>query len=367
MFVSPINTSSGGSWLSGPTATLSGNQFTLTVQNTTGLAPNSVYQGSVGVTATIANGTSTPTSVSAVFPASLQVGNTPGMTGTSTALMAIPSTITFSEITPGQASPASQTISVTLNGAQIPIVSLTFVANPVGSPTFVNTQINSQSGTATVTVNSVTTTAGTYQGTLTANTNSGSVQVPVTLCFGSCTVAVGVNGNGLSATPNPVNFQAQTGGAAPAPQSVNVYYNGTATNINSVTASTNTGGNWLLPSPGLAGIVSVGVNTTNLAAGTYVGTVFVNTPEGQITFQVNLNVGGTPSLIATPSALNFAYQIGTNNPTPQPINITSNGTTVSYSAFLLHHEWRNAVAHCFPTGPGRDARNVDRERAAGAA
>ncbi len=333
IFVSPINTTSGGSWLSGPTATITGNQFTLNVLNTTNLAPNTVYQGVVGITATTQVTTATPSgTITATFPVSLQVGNTPGTTGTSSALVANPSTITFSETSPGLASPSSQTISVTLNGVLLPIISLTYLANPAGSPTFLNSQINSQTGTATVTVNSVITTAGTYLAQLTANTSSGTVQIPVTLCFGSCAVPVGTNGNGLSANPNPVNFQVQTGGAT-APQPVNVDYNGTATNINSVTASTNTGGNWLLPSPGLPGVVSVGVNTTGLTAGTYVGTVFVNTPEGQITFPVNLTVGGTPTLTATPAVVSFAYQTGTNNPTPQTVNITSSGTAVSYSVF----------------------------------
>src|SRR5262249_37563680 len=155
-------------------------------------------------------------------------------------------------------------------------------------------------------------------------TGSGSVQIPITLCFGSC-APTGGSGNQLTATPNPVNFQAQTGGSAP-PQSVAINYNGSATAINSVAASTNTGGNWLLPSSGIPGIVSVGVNTTGLSAGTYVGTVFVTTPQGQITFAVNLTLGGTPTLTATPAALNFAYQLGTNNPLPQTISVASSGT-----------------------------------------
>jgi uncharacterized protein (TIGR03437 family) len=335
VLVSPINTTSGGSWLSGPSTVINGNQFTLNVGNTTLLSPNTVYQGSVGVTVTTPITAATPTgSISTTFPASLQVGNTPGSTGTPSALVANPSSITFSETTPGQASPASQTISVNLNGVLLPIISLTFLANPVGGPTFLNSQLNPQTGTATVTVNTVISIPGTYTATLTANTNSGTVQIPVTLCYGGpCATLPGTtSGNGLTATPNPVSFQVQTGGAT-APQPVNIYFDGTATSITSITANTNTGGNWLLPSSGAAGVVNVGVNPTSLAAGTYVGTVFVNTPEGQITFQVNLTVGGTPTLTTTPSSVNFAYQIGTNNPQSQPISITSNGTAVSYAVF----------------------------------
>ena len=92
IFVSPINTTSGGSWLTGPASTISGNQFTLNVGNTANLAPNSSYQGTVGITATTPNG-----NISATFNATLTVGNMPGSSGTSSALTANPSSITFSE------------------------------------------------------------------------------------------------------------------------------------------------------------------------------------------------------------------------------------------------------------------------------
>lgn len=325
VFVSPINTTTGGSWLSTSTpGTINGNQFTLNVGNTTNLAPNSSYQGTVGVTASTTTGNITTT-----FPVTLQIGNTPGQPGTSNGLLSNPSTITFSETAPGQASPSSQVVSVTLNGVQVPITSVNFVTSPITTPTFINTQLNMQAGTVTVTPNSVITAAGTYNGTLTAYTASGILPIPVVLCFGPC-APTGGTGNGLTATPNPLSFQLQTGGST-APQTVNINFNGAATNINSVTATTNTGGTWLLPSSTLPGTISVGVNASGLTAGTYAGTVFVNTPQGQITIPVSLTVSGTPSLTATPTAVNFAYQLGTNNPLSQTVSIASNGSAVSYT------------------------------------
>ena len=77
----------------------------------------------------------------------------------------------------------------------------------------------------------------------------------------------------------------------------------------------------------------MGISAANLTAGTYVGTVFVNTPEGQLSVPVNLTVGGTPTLTAAPTSLNFAYQLATTNPQSQSVSITSNGTAVSYSVF----------------------------------
>ncbi len=107
-----------------------------------------------------------------------------------------------------------------------------------------------------------------------------------------------------------------------------------------------------MPSSGIPGIVSVGVNTTGLSAGTYTGTVFVNTPQGQITFAVNLTLGGTPTLTATPTALNFAYQLGTNNPLSQTISITSNGTPVSFTVFGTTNNGGTQWLVVSPSGQG---------------
>ncbi len=94
IFVSPINTTTGGNWLTGPTGTISGNAFTLNVVNTSSLAPNTSYQGSVGVTATTANPAGT---IVTTFPVQLQVNNTPGAPGTINSLVPNPSTITFTD------------------------------------------------------------------------------------------------------------------------------------------------------------------------------------------------------------------------------------------------------------------------------
>ena len=136
------------------------------------------------------------------------------------------------------------------------------------------------------------------------------------------------NGNpSLIASPNPVNFNVQTGGTAPS-QSVTITNNGAAVSVLSVSASTTTGQNWLLPSIG-SGSVLVSVNAASLTSGTYSGTVTVGTSAGNLSFPVNLSVGGIPTLNVNPTVLNFAHQTGTSAPLPQTIALTSSGAPVN--------------------------------------
>jgi uncharacterized protein (TIGR03437 family) len=249
------------------------------------------------------------------FDVTLQVGTVSGGPG----LAANPSSVSFTESAPGQATPASQTVSVTLNGAPIAITGANFTPSSASVPFFISTAFNN--GTVILTVNSTVTTAGVYQGTETLITNSGNVNVPITLTFGS---------GGLAATPNPLSFSVQTGGNAAA-QNVSITFNGAPITITNVTTSG--GATWLLPSfqPGVAGNVSVAINAAGLSAGMYNGIVTVSTQQGQIGFQVNLTVAGIPTLNVNPLALNFAYQLGTSNPLSQTVSITSNGSPVSIS------------------------------------
>src|SRR5260370_15738454 len=136
------------------------------------------------------------------------------------------------------------------------------------------------------------------------------------------------NGNpSLIASPKPVNFGFQTVGIAPS-QTVTITNNGAAVSILSVSASTTTGQNWLLPSIG-SGSVLVSVNAASLTSGTYAGTVTVGTSAGNISFPVNLSVGGIPTLNVNPTVLNFAHQVGASAALPQTISLTSSGAPVN--------------------------------------
>jgi uncharacterized protein (TIGR03437 family) len=298
---------------------------------TSQLATNGSYSGQVTVQG---NGGA----LIGMFSVTLQVGSGSGATG----LAANPISVSFTENVPGQASPTSQTISATFNGAAIAITGANFTPNQGSVPAFINTTFNN--GSVILTVNSLVTAAGIYQGTETLVTSSGNINVPVTLTFGS-------GGSNLTATPNPVNFNVQTGGNA-APQNVTITLNGAPVAINSVSASS--GATWLLPSLQslAAGNVNVSVNAAGLSAGIYNGIVTVVTPQGQVSFQVNLTVAGIATLNVNPTALNFAYQIGTNNPLPQTISVTSNGTPVNFNVSPTTSSGGGQWLVVNPTGSG---------------
>jgi uncharacterized protein (TIGR03437 family) len=278
--------------------------------NTSTLSAGS-YSGTVTVT-TVA-GTTT-------FQVNLTIGSGTGATG----VIATPNPVTFTETTPGGATPI--TVSASLNGVAQIINTTTFVPAQIGL-TFINTVVNGD-GTVTLTVNNTVTTPGLYQGTLTLYTNGGNVTVPVTLQFGT-----GGGTTGLVATPNPVNFTVQPGGSVPA-QTVNVTFNGFGVAVTSVSATTTTGQNWLLPSlSGTVGQITVNVNALGLLAGGYSGSISAATGSGTLTIQVNLTVGtgggppGSPTVVVTPTTLSaVSFQIGAaSGPQPQTIAVSMVG------------------------------------------
>lgn len=169
--------------------------------------------------------------------------------------------------------------------------------------------LNNTVYTGSITVTAPTSSSGTQSGTL------------------NVTLQVGNSNPSLVANPNPVNFSVQTGGTAPS-QTVNITFNGATVQVQSVSASTNTGQNWLLPSIGSSSVL-VSLNAAGMSAGSYNGTVTVGTSAGTLSFPVNLSVGGIPTLSVNPMALNFAYQISTGVPLPQTIALTSSGTAVN--------------------------------------
>ena len=106
--------------------------------------------------------------------------------------------------------------------------------------------LNNTTYTGTITVTAPTTSSGQQSGTL------------------NVTLSVSSSNPTLVANPNPVNFSVQTGGTAP-PQNVTITSNGAAVTVQSVSASTNTGQNWLLHSNGSSSVL-VRLNARRLSA-----------------------------------------------------------------------------------------------------
>src|SRR5438034_7056931 len=141
----------------------------------------------------------------------------------------------------------------------------------------------------------------------------------------------------LTVTPNPVNFNVQIG-VTPLSQNVNITNNGASVNVLSVSASTTTGQNWLLPSVGSSSVF-VSIQPAGLTAGTYSGTVTANTSSGTVTFPVNLTVAAAPTVNVSPSGLNFAFQTGTTAPLAQTISITSSGAAANVTVTSSGAQW----------------------------
>jgi uncharacterized protein (TIGR03437 family) len=250
------------------------------------------------------------------FQVTLSVGG--GTTGNG--LIATPNPVSFTESSPGAAGP--QIVSVTLNGAAQPILTATFAPSLPGL-TFLNTVINSD-GTATFTVNNVVSAQGTYTGTLTLYlTSGGSIGVPVILTFGTGGGGTG----GLAASPSVVNFNVQPG-TSPTTQNVSITFNGSLATISSVNTNTTTGQNWLqAANSGALGALTVTANPFGLGSGSYTGTVTVITTSGSLSLPVNLTVGGTgqSTITLSTTALNFAYQVGQDQPPSQSVTLTATG------------------------------------------
>jgi len=141
----------------------------------------------------------------------------------------------------------------------------------------------------------------------------------------------------MNLAPTSLTFNYQIGGSTPAAQTVAVSSStSTAINYTATTATT-----WLTTTASgtTPGNLSIGVNPSGLAAGTYTGSVSVastgasNSPQS---IPVTLNVTATatkPALNLSPTSVTFNYQIGGSTPAAQKVATTSStSTAIPYSA-----------------------------------
>ena len=240
-------------------------------------------------------------------------------------LSATPSTLSFSYIQNGTV-PAAQNVSLASSGTALNYTVAASATWLSASPTSGTTP-----GTVSIAVNPAGLAPGSYNGSVTVTAN-GASNSPLTIPV-SLTVTAAPN---LTLTPNSLNFAYQVGGATPAAQSVAVASSGAALSY-AVTSSAT----WLSATPASGstpGSLSVSVNPSGLAAGTYNGTISVaatgagNSPR---TVAVALTVTAapppSPNLSTTPSSLNFAFQIGSANPAAQNVSVSSSGPALNYN------------------------------------
>lgn len=292
----------------------------------TGL-PNGLNTGLVTVT-----GTNT-TNGSVQIPIAVLVSGSSG--GNGGFLTFSPTSLTFTTPVNSQ---ATQSVSVT--ATQGGTVIFNYPTTDQSWLGVSSSNFNTTPSTFTVTVN----TAGLQNGlTYTGNVNviAGGVQqqIPVTLTVGSgsggnVTVTAGNSPGG--ATVTSMSFTTQPGGAAPNAQQIYVASaSGVSGGSFNFSATTTSGGNWLLINNAISGSsttpnsLTVTVNPSGLAASTTYGGNIAISPSGGTTVNIPVSFTVTPSqtVSASPTSLTFSYTAGSGvTPTAQTISVSGTGT-----------------------------------------
>lgn len=177
--------------------------------------------------------------------------------------------------------------------------------------------------------------AGTYVGQLLLESGTDTSSVPVTVTVG----------DGVFVQENPLNFVMPVGGANPLPQILTVATNDASVRLGfTPVSSTATGGAWLSVSPNNLDCcntpfpVSVFVNGSGLAAGTYTGEVTIyeySNPELSENVPVTLTVVASSKAFFdnTPGQTSFSLTPGGANPPSQTIQIGNGGAgTLAWKA-----------------------------------
>jgi uncharacterized protein (TIGR03437 family) len=314
----PVTISTTTSWLSFISTLPTTTQSSFAVQANTAALANGINQGSITVTSGatslsipvivyMTNGTGTGTGVLTNTPSSISLNSQVGTStaATTTLYVTTSGTTTYFTAAPSETT-CTQTTWLSINVTQA------YVYNGFSQP-------------ITVSATPVGLTQGTCTGTIQLSANGLTQSVPVTFTIGG----------GITLSASSLSFQFASGGSTPAAQTINVTNPSGAAVHYSATVATTSGGNWLSISPASGttpGQISVSVNPSGMAAGSYTGTVSV-TPDGGA--PTNLTVSftiTTPSITVSATSLSFSYQAGGTPPAAQSVAVTGGGFTASASS-----------------------------------
>ncbi|MFN0166441.1 MAG: BACON domain-containing protein [Bryobacteraceae bacterium] len=244
--------------------------------------------------------------------------------GNPTSLLASPSSLNF-DYRIGDAAPVAQTLSVSSSNPSSRVsVSASEICDWLTvSPAAANTPASFNVSVAPSGLP-----AGNYSCTISFS-GGGGVNVAVTLQITEPTT--------LSVSPSSLSFTYRPGDPRPQQQSFKVASSNPSSGVAvTVTASEPCGWLTVTPTAGatLATFAAL-VSASGLAAGNYActitlsGTGAVNRPPVQLSLTVIAT--DRPSLLASPGALSFAYEIGAPAPANQAITVTSSGAAVSFT------------------------------------
>jgi uncharacterized protein (TIGR03437 family) len=336
------NTCGSVTWLSlgGNTSGVTNSSFTVAVQNLTSLTAGTCT-GSITVTATNPATGAAAIGSPLTIPVTLYVSATP-------LLVVNPSSLGFTSVVSGAGSTQNLVVTSTDPSTNI-VYTVAETTSTGGNWLAVSSSGSTAAGqnVVSVSVNSGLLSAGTYTGTVTITaTTAGTANSPVTI-----PVTLQVTAGALSLSTNTLGFTYIPGGSIPVAQTVQVSGSGSALNFTVAANSGTAGVNWLsvTPTSGTTpGTLSVSVNPTGLAAGTYGGSVVVTAPNASgspQTIQVTLAVNaGTVTASPSPSAgLTFTQGAGGSGPaqtitvssTPVSVSFTATATTVSGGNWLI--------------------------------
>jgi len=174
---------------------------------------------------------------------------------------------------------------------------------------------------------------GTYSGSITITaTGPGGAAVadsPYTI-----PVILQLNATTASVSPTSLTFTGQTGGAAPASQTLSINTNGVPLPFSAVA---NDGGiNWLSVKNGTGttnGTVTVNVDSSKLTTGTYFGSIYVNIPNaGGSPFRIPVSFTVTAGTISAPTTpLTFTQVAGGGAPASQTVAISGTPTPINFT------------------------------------
>ena len=234
----------------------------------------------------------------------------------------------------GTQTPVSATLTVTSLVGPVNITASASANFLTVNPAFSATSSNNSTVTLTVTVTPSLVPTGVTSGSVTLVPSSGNplvVSIPIT---------IGATPN-LTITPSQLSFAYQTGTAFPPPQNLTLS-SSTVTGF-TASATTTSGGNWLVVSPlsgataggGVGTTVTVSINPSGLPASSYSGQITItNTSSGTSqNIPVTLLVSNLPLLSFGNSGTTFNYQFqSTTLPTQQTVQLTSSGNPLTFSA-----------------------------------
>lgn len=159
-------------------------------------------------------------------------------------------------------------------------------------------------------------------------------------------------GNQITINPaDVVNLNYQSGQTPP---SVSLAVGSTVGSIPFTVTNIQPAASWLQPSVApnatTPGTVNININPANLTPGPYTGTFQLASTAAGVspqTVTVNLTVSSSPSLTASPTSLNFAYQAGTSNgPLPaKTVTLSTNGGPVAFTIDPVSQSWIQVSAN----------------------